>query len=57
MHCVRATCLMTKHVQLLSRFAEFKDAIAEIKSTLRLPTWMLSLNTGGIALILGKLFL
>ena len=36
--------------------AEFKEAIAEIHSTLKLHTWMLSLNTAGIAVILGKLF-
>jgi len=36
--------------------AEFKDTIAEIKSTLRLQTWILGLNTAGIAIILGKLF-
>jgi hypothetical protein len=37
--------------------AEFKDAIHEIKSTLRLHTWILSVNTAGILAILGRLFL
>jgi hypothetical protein len=36
--------------------AEFKEAITDIRSTLKLHTWMLSLNTAGIAVILGKLF-
>ena len=37
--------------------AEFKESIADMRATLRLHTWMLSLNTGGIAIIIGKLFL
>ena len=35
--------------------AEFKDSIAEIKSTLRLHTWILSTNTAGILAIIGLL--
>jgi hypothetical protein len=31
--------------------------IMEIKSTLRLHTWILSVNTAGILAILGRLFL
>ena len=37
--------------------AEFHDAVAEIKSTQRLHTWILSLNTAMIAAIIGKIFL
>ena len=37
--------------------AEFKESIAEIKSTLRLHTWILSVNTAMILAIVGKLFL
>lgn len=37
--------------------AEFKESISEIKSTLRLHTWILSVNTAGILAIIGKLFL
>jgi len=37
--------------------AEFKESIAEIKSTLRLHTWILSVNTALILAIVGKLFL
>jgi hypothetical protein len=37
--------------------AEFKESIAEIKSTLRLHTWILSVNTAGIVAIIGKLFI
>jgi hypothetical protein len=33
--------------------AEFKDEFVEMKSTLRLHTWMLSANTAGILLLLG----
>lgn len=36
--------------------AEFRDSISEIKSTLKLHTWMLGLNSAGIAVLLGKLF-
>jgi hypothetical protein len=36
--------------------AEFKESIAEIKSILRLHTWMLGLNTAGIAVLLAKVF-
>ena len=35
--------------------AEFKDSIAEIKSTLRLHTWILTTNTAGILAIIGLL--
>jgi hypothetical protein len=37
--------------------AEFHNAISEIKSTQRLHTWILSLNTAMIVAIIGKLFL
>jgi hypothetical protein len=37
--------------------AEFKESISEIKSTLRLHTWILSFNTAIIIAIAGKLFL
>jgi hypothetical protein len=37
--------------------AEFKESISEIKSTLRLHTWILSFNTALIIAIAGKLFL
>lgn len=37
--------------------AEFKESIAEIKSTLRLHTWILSVNTALMLAIIGKLFL
>lgn len=33
--------------------AEFKDAIADIKSTLRLHTWILSTNTAGLLVLIG----
>lgn len=33
--------------------AEFKDDIADLKSTLRLHTWILSANTAGILVLLG----
>jgi hypothetical protein len=33
--------------------AEFKDSIADIKSTLRLHTWILSVNTAGILAVIG----
>jgi len=37
--------------------AEFKESLAEIKSTLRLHTWILSFNTAMVAAVVGKLFL
>ena len=37
--------------------AEFKDTIAEIKSTLRLHTWILTFNTAMIIAVVGRLFL
>jgi hypothetical protein len=37
--------------------AEFHNAVAEIKSTQRLHTWILSLNTAMIVAVVGKLFL
>ena len=37
--------------------AEFHHAIAEITSTQRLHTWILSINTAMIVAIIGKLFL
>ena len=37
--------------------AEFHSAVAEIKSTQRLHTWILSVNTAMIVAIIGKLFL
>ena len=37
--------------------AEFQSAIAEIKSTLRLHTWILSINTAMIMALVGKAFL
>jgi hypothetical protein len=37
--------------------AEFHNAAAEIKSTQRLHTWILGLNTAMIVAIVGKLFL
>ena len=37
--------------------AEYKESIADIRSTLRLHTWILSFNTAMIAAVLGKLFL
>jgi hypothetical protein len=36
--------------------AEFKESISEIKSTLRLHTWILSFNTALIIAIAAKLF-
>jgi hypothetical protein len=36
---------------------EFKDTIAEIKSTLRLHTWILTFNTAMIIALVGRLFL
>jgi hypothetical protein len=35
--------------------AEFRDSISKIESTLRLHTWILSLNTAGIVGIIGLL--
>jgi hypothetical protein len=43
-------------VERLTRVREYLD-IAEIKSTLRLHTWILSVNTAGIVAIIGKLFI
>jgi hypothetical protein len=37
--------------------AELKDTIAEIKSTLRLHTWILTFNTAMIIAVVGRLFL
>lgn len=37
--------------------AEFRDSIAEIKSTLRLHSWVLGFNTAMLVAIVGKLFL
>jgi hypothetical protein len=37
--------------------AEFQASISEIKSTLRLHTWILTVNTAMIVAIVGKLFL
>lgn len=37
--------------------AGYENRIAQIGSTLRLHTWILSLNTAALAAILGKLFL
>ena len=37
--------------------AEFKESISDLKSTLRLHTWILSFNTALIIAIAGKLFL
>ena len=37
--------------------AEFQESIGELKSTLRLHTWILSINTAMITAIVGKLFL
>jgi hypothetical protein len=33
--------------------AEFKDSTADIKSTLHLHTWILSVNTAGILAVIG----
>ena len=37
--------------------AEYKESISDIRSTLRLHTWILSFNTGLIIAVVGKLFL
>lgn len=37
--------------------AEFKESMSEIKTTLRLHTWILTFNTAMIIAIVGKLFL
>jgi hypothetical protein len=37
--------------------AEFKDSLADIKSTLRLQSWILTFNTAMIVAIVGKLVL
>ena len=37
--------------------AEFRDSIADLKSTLRLHTWILSFNTAALIAIIGKLFM
>ena len=37
--------------------AEFKESIADIRSTLRLHTWILSVNTALLLAAAGKLFL
>jgi hypothetical protein len=36
--------------------ASYENRIASVESLLRLHTWILSANTAGIAIILGKLF-
>jgi hypothetical protein len=36
--------------------AEYRESIADIRSTLRLHTWILSFNTALIVAIVGKLF-
>jgi hypothetical protein len=36
--------------------AEFRNDIADLKSTLRLHTWILSTNTAGLLAVLFKLF-
>jgi hypothetical protein len=37
--------------------AEFKDGLADVKSTQRLHTWILTFNTAMTVAIIGKLFL
>lgn len=37
--------------------AEFDRELADVKSTLRLHTWILTFNTAMLALVIGKLFL
>jgi hypothetical protein len=36
--------------------AEYKESISDIRSTLRLQTWILSFNTALIIAVVGKLF-
>jgi len=36
--------------------AEYKESISDIRSTLRLHTWILSFNTALIIAVVGKLF-
>jgi hypothetical protein len=36
--------------------AEFREAISEIRSTLRLHTWMLSINSAGILALVGMIW-
>jgi hypothetical protein len=37
--------------------ADFKDGIADIKSTQRLHTWILTFNTAMVVALVGKVFL
>jgi len=37
----------------LHLYADFRNDIADLKSTLRLHTWILSTNTAGILIVLG----
>ena len=37
--------------------AEYKDGLADVKSTQRLHTWILTFNTAMTVAIIGKLFL
>jgi hypothetical protein len=39
--------------QAAEEVAEFRNDIADLKSTLRLHTWILSANTAGIVILLG----
>jgi len=48
-HWLRLGFLMIGPVKV----AEFRNDIADLKSTLRLHTWILSANTGGILILLG----
>lgn len=36
--------------------AEFREAISDIRSTLRLHTWILSINSAGILAVVGMLW-
>ncbi len=36
--------------------AEFREAISDIRSTLRLHTWILSINSAGILAVIGMLW-
>jgi hypothetical protein len=48
---------MTKRSWPSSDVADSDRALADIRSTLRLITWMLGLNTAGLLIILAHLFL
>jgi len=39
--------------QAAEEVAEFRNDIADLKSTLRLHTWILSSNTAGVLILLG----